>query len=116
MSGARRLGREARTAARAAALPPELRPVWPGMTGGNYAPLRAADIPRIHAAALDVLAEIGMAVYVTPCHTTSPPNGLDVLQKYSAPALCWLKSSTNRSMRAVGDSDCASDWMLMFDS
>lgn len=71
MSGARRLGREARTAARAAALPPELRPVWPGMTGGNYAPLRAADIPRIHAAALDVLAEIGMA--------DTPPSGVDLL-------------------------------------
>ncbi len=71
MSQARRLGRSVRTAARAAALPDELRPVWPGMEGGNYRPLGEADVRRIHHAALDVLEQIGMA--------DAPPSGVELL-------------------------------------
>lgn len=57
----RRGGREARKALRAAPLAANQRPVWPGMEGGLYRPLADADIVRVHRAALDVLAEIGMA-------------------------------------------------------
>ena len=71
MSTVRRLGREARTAARAAGLPPELRPVWPGMEGGAYAPLSEIDAARIHQAALAVLEEIGVS--------DAPPSGVELL-------------------------------------
>lgn len=71
MSTVRRLGREARTAARAAGLPPAMRPVWPGMEGGRYLPLHEADVPRIHSAALDVLEHIGLS--------DAPPSGVEVL-------------------------------------
>ncbi len=37
------------------------RPVWPGVVGGLYRPLSEAEMARIHAAALQVLAEVGMA-------------------------------------------------------
>ena len=71
MSTVRRLGREARTAARAAGLPPELRPVQPGMEGGRYLPLREMDVARIHSAALDVLEEIGLS--------DAPESGVELL-------------------------------------
>ncbi|MEI8177288.1 trimethylamine methyltransferase family protein [Aestuariivirga sp.] len=76
MSTARRLGREARTAARAAGLPPELRPVWPGMEGGTYAPLSEIDAARIHQAALSVLEDIGLS--------DAPPSGVALLTKAGA--------------------------------
>lgn len=41
------------------------------MEGGNYRPLKDADIQRIHRAALDVLAEIGMA--------DAPPSGVEIM-------------------------------------
>ena len=47
----RRGGREARRALRAAPLAMNERPVWPGMTGGNFKPLSDADQQRIHQAA-----------------------------------------------------------------
>jgi trimethylamine---corrinoid protein Co-methyltransferase len=71
MSKAPRLGREARMAARAAPLPLNLRPVWPGMEGGRYRPLSDIDVRRIHNAALDVLENIGMA--------DAPPSGVELL-------------------------------------
>jgi trimethylamine---corrinoid protein Co-methyltransferase len=57
----RRSARETRRAARTAPLPDNIRPVRPGMTGGNYKPLASADVVRIHNAALDVLENIGLA-------------------------------------------------------
>jgi trimethylamine--corrinoid protein Co-methyltransferase len=54
-------GRAARKALRAAPLANDLRPVRPGMEGGTYRPLKDADLARIHAAALQALAEIGFA-------------------------------------------------------
>jgi trimethylamine--corrinoid protein Co-methyltransferase len=54
-------GRAARQALRAAPLANDLRPVRPGMEGGSYRPLKEADLPRIHAAALQALEEIGFA-------------------------------------------------------
>ena len=71
MSTIRRLGRQARTAARAAGLPPDMRPVWPGMDGGRYLPLSEADVARIHSAALDVLEQIGLS--------DAPPSGVELL-------------------------------------
>ena len=71
MATVRRLGREARTAARAAGLPAELRPVVPGMDGGRYRPLHDADITKIHHAALDVLEQIGLS--------GAPPSGVELL-------------------------------------
>ncbi len=76
MSSIRRLGREARTAARAAGLPPEMRPVWPGMDGGRYLPLGEPDVVRIHRAALAVLEDIGLS--------DAPPSGVELLTAQGA--------------------------------
>ncbi len=54
-------GRAARRALRAAPLEKSLRPVRPGLSGGRYRPLSETDMARIHRAALDALAEIGLA-------------------------------------------------------
>ncbi len=54
-------GRAARRAARAAALPEELRPIRPGLSGGAFKPLSDADIQRIHNGALEALETIGLA-------------------------------------------------------
>ncbi len=54
-------GRAARQALRAAPLTKENQPVRAGLPGGQYRPLKDADIERIHGAALDALAEIGLA-------------------------------------------------------
>ncbi len=54
-------GRAARHARRAAPLDDAIRPVRPGLPGGAYSPLSEAGVRRIHAAALDALAEIGLA-------------------------------------------------------
>ncbi|MBM2576700.1 trimethylamine methyltransferase family protein [Jannaschia sp. Os4] len=64
-------GRAARRAARAAALPDHMRPVRAGLTGGTYRPLSDADVARIHATALDALAQIGLA--------DAPPSGVEIL-------------------------------------
>ncbi|MEQ6248253.1 trimethylamine methyltransferase family protein [Sulfitobacter sp. HNIBRBA3233] len=68
---ARSGGRNARRAARAAALPDHLRPVRPGLSGGQYKPLTDADVQRIHTAALDALETIGLA--------DAPPSGVAYL-------------------------------------
>tara|TARA_R110002049_G_scaffold23545_3_gene83401 strand:- start:125897 stop:127435 length:1539 start_codon:yes stop_codon:yes gene_type:complete len=70
-SPARTGGRAARRAARAAPLAAHLRPVRPGMSGGTYTPLTAADMDNIHHAALRALEEIGLA--------DAPPSGVDHL-------------------------------------
>ena len=66
-------GRAARVAARAAPLDASLRPVWPGIPGGQYSPLAEADVLRIHEAALDALEQIGMA--------KAPPSGVEILTR-----------------------------------
>ncbi|MFO1169882.1 MAG: trimethylamine methyltransferase family protein [Hyphomicrobiaceae bacterium] len=73
---ARRSGREARRATRAAPLAQELRPIWPGLEGGAYKPLKDADIRKIHSAALDVLARIGLS--------DAPPSGVELLTAFGA--------------------------------
>jgi len=54
-------GRAARRAARAAPLAQHLRPIRPGMSGGQYKPLSDADVAAIHNAALEALETIGLA-------------------------------------------------------
>ncbi|MEP3440448.1 MAG: trimethylamine methyltransferase family protein [Sulfitobacter sp.] len=54
-------GRAARRAARATALPENLRPVRAGLEGGQYKPLSEAHVLKIHHAALDALETIGLA-------------------------------------------------------
>ena len=63
----RRGGRQARQALRAAPLIEEMRPVKGGMESGKYKTLNDIDIQKIHAAALDVLANIGMADATATC-------------------------------------------------
>lgn len=53
-------GRAARTAARARPLDEAVRPVRPGLPGGQYRPLSEADVKRINEAALQALEVIGM--------------------------------------------------------
>ncbi len=73
---ARRGASAARRAARAAPLPDHLRPVRPGMPGGRYTPLSAAEVLRIHRAALDVLENIGLA--------DATPSGIEYMTKAGA--------------------------------
>ena len=54
-------GRAARRAARAKPLADHLRPIRPGMTGGQYRPLTQEGMEAIHDAALTALDEIGLA-------------------------------------------------------
>ena len=54
-------GRAARVALRAAPLAEEMRPVRPGLTGGQYKPLTEAEVLRIHRAALEALEVVGLS-------------------------------------------------------
>ncbi|NNK16854.1 MAG: trimethylamine methyltransferase family protein [Sulfitobacter sp.] len=69
-------GRAARRAARAKPLADHLRPIRPGMEGGQYKPLTQADMQAIHRAALTALEEIGLA--------DAPASGVDYLTKAGA--------------------------------
>ncbi len=64
-------GRAARVAARSAPLAEALRPVRPGLTGGQYRPLTDAGVERIHQAALEALEVIGLA--------DAPPSGVEIM-------------------------------------
>ena len=68
---ARAGGRAARVAARAAPLAEDLRPVRPGLPGGQYKPLTEEGVKQIHAAALDALEQIGLS--------QAPPSGVELL-------------------------------------
>ena len=70
---ARRSGRDARRALRSGPLPDNLRPVWPGMSSGNFRPLSDTDVLAIHRTALRLLSEIGLA--------DAPPSGVEVLTR-----------------------------------
>ncbi len=63
----RRRGRAARREERAAALPPELKAVRPGLEGGLYKPLSDSDVKRIHEAALDLLEQVGFCDAIPSC-------------------------------------------------
>lgn len=77
MSNPRRSGgRAARQALRAAPLTQDVRPIRPGMEGGQYKPLSDADVLRIHNAALEALETIGLA--------DAPPSGVEILTNAGA--------------------------------
>lgn len=67
MTARRRGGRTARQAERAAPLPEAMRPVRPGLQGGQYRPLGDAEIARIHDAALEVLETVGFCDAIPSC-------------------------------------------------
>ncbi|MEN8896072.1 MAG: trimethylamine methyltransferase family protein [Yoonia sp.] len=69
-------GRAARTAARAAPLPTDMRPIKAGMSGGRYNPLTDDDVARIHEAALTALEEIGLI--------DAPQSGIDYMTAVGA--------------------------------
>jgi trimethylamine--corrinoid protein Co-methyltransferase len=69
-------GRAARVAARSAPLAESLRPVRPGMPGGQYKPLTEAGVKRIHEAALEALEKIGLS--------QAPQSGIDYMTKAGA--------------------------------
>ncbi|HMS97005.1 MAG TPA: trimethylamine methyltransferase family protein, partial [Tabrizicola sp.] len=69
-------GRSARVALRAAPLADDVRPVRPGMPGGQYKPLTEAGVNQIHAAALDALEQIGLS--------QAPPSGVKLLTEAGA--------------------------------
>lgn len=64
-------GRAARVAARAAALPEDMRPIRPGMEGGTLKVLTEGQIAQIHNAALEALETIGLA--------DAPQSGIDIM-------------------------------------
>ena len=69
-------GRAARVAARAAPLAENLRPIRPGLSGGQYRPLTDAGVRRIHEAALEALGVIGLS--------QAPQTGIDVMTRAGA--------------------------------
>ena len=64
-------GRAARRAARAAPLDAATRPVQPGMSGGYYRPLTDVQVVQLHAAAVRLLEEVGLA--------DAPASGIEIL-------------------------------------
>ncbi|MFZ2101067.1 MAG: trimethylamine methyltransferase family protein [Oricola sp.] len=64
-------GRAGRIAVRTAPLADDLRPVRPGLAGGQYNPLSDASVRCIHEAALDALEEIGLA--------NAPQSGIEIM-------------------------------------
>jgi trimethylamine--corrinoid protein Co-methyltransferase len=74
--GRRSGGRAGRVAVRTAPLAENLRPVRPGMSGGQYSPLTDANVLRIHEAALDALETIGLS--------QAPPSGVEIMTKAGA--------------------------------
>ena len=71
-----RTGRAGRRAARAAALPDELRPVRAGLVGGSYRPLTDEGVARIHRASIDALETIGLA--------DAPRSGIEAMTAFGA--------------------------------
>ncbi|MEP0520169.1 MAG: trimethylamine methyltransferase family protein [Hyphomicrobiales bacterium] len=69
-------GRNARKAMRSAPLADGLRPVRPGVSGGQYKPLKERDMTRIHEAALQILDEIGLSL--------APESGVNAMVAYGA--------------------------------
>ena len=77
----RRGGRAARQALRSAPLALDVRPVNPGMTSGRYKVLTDAEVLRVHEAALDVLANIGLADAIPSCLDVLLPKGCTLTEE-----------------------------------
>ena len=69
-------GRAARRAVRSAPLDASIRPIKPGMPGGNFNPLKPEGVERIHDAALEALETIGLL--------DAPESGVKVLKEAGA--------------------------------
>lgn len=69
-------GRAARVALRSAPLADDVRPVRPGLPGGQYSPLKESEVQRIHEAALQALEDIGLS--------QAPPSGVEIMTKAGA--------------------------------
>nr|WP_199743742.1 trimethylamine methyltransferase family protein [Pseudorhodobacter sp. E13] len=69
-------GRASRVALRAAPLADDLRPVRPGLPGGQYKPLTEAGVAQIHESALQALEQIGLS--------QAPPSGVKLLTEAGA--------------------------------
>ena len=69
-------GRAARHALRNAPLAEDVRPLSPGLPGGQYKPLSETELEKIHAAALTALEEIGLA--------DAPASGIEIMTKAGA--------------------------------
>ena len=63
----RRGGRDARRALRSRPIPRDEAAVRPGMTGGQYKPLKDADLVRIHETALKLLETVGIGQAIPSC-------------------------------------------------
>jgi len=63
-------------AMRAAPLAENIRPLRPGIEGGTFKALSGAEVARIHQAALDALAEIGLA--------DAPASGVEIMVQAGA--------------------------------
>lgn len=63
----RRGGRASRVALRAAPLAEEIKPIRPGMAGGQYKPLAEPDVVKINDAVMDVLWQIGIGDCIPSC-------------------------------------------------
>ena len=63
----RRGGRDARRTLRSTAIPMSKAAVKPGMVGGQYKPLKDADMVRIHQTALKLLNDVGLARAIPSC-------------------------------------------------
>ncbi len=69
-------GRASRVALRAAPLSEDMRPVRPGMSGGQYKPLSEVGVAQIHESALQALEQIGLS--------QAPPSGVKLLTEAGA--------------------------------
>ena len=76
LSPSRSGGRAARRAARRAPLADHLRPIRPGMSGGQYKPLTDEGVQAIHRAALEALETVGLA--------DAPASGVEYLTNAGA--------------------------------
>jgi trimethylamine---corrinoid protein Co-methyltransferase len=77
----RRGGRDARRAMRSRAIPMSEAAVRPGMEGGQYKPLRDADLPRIHRAALQLLENVGVGNPIASCVEAMTARGCTINDK-----------------------------------
>lgn len=69
-------GRAGRIAVRSAPLAENVRPVRPGMPGGQYRPLTDVQVQKVHEAALQALQVIGLA--------NAPKSGVEILTRAGA--------------------------------
>jgi trimethylamine--corrinoid protein Co-methyltransferase len=85
----RRGGRDARRAMRARPLTLEESAVRPGMRGGQYRPLKDADMERIHRSALHILETVGLGSAIPSCVEAMTARG------------CWMSDKGRLCIPAI---------------